>query len=349
MFAHAHLVEEDWQLIVSCLGFQHIHDLRLVRPPGFLASFSEPSIANFTRVLSRLSKPQRGDSSISIGLIVIFFRPCSPRSYTQSSSSMDADGIGFKLFGSMLKCSEGPMRHANRQTCLSVDFNCLVINFYSLSFRPLANCHQIANPRNSYNILQAEHQELVDKVYQEEEPEFVLYVDLRELPSLVRDVPLADRVDASVVNAEKGASSMQSEYEFIDDDDDDSLNAQYRTHRYKLHKYFQTFQSKEEALRHPPVDVPEENWNWLCEYLTSDTFKKMSERNKKNRAHNENKTFCGTKSLTRVAKEKRRTEGIEVSPIDLYQYDHFLRKTGTWGSEKAKETLLLSLSENRSR
>ncbi|KAK6917120.1 Transposase-associated domain [Dillenia turbinata] len=39
------------------------------------------------------------------------------------------------------------------------------------------------------------------------------------------------------------------------------LNAQYRTHRYKLHKYFQTFQSKEEALRHPPADVPEEDSN----------------------------------------------------------------------------------------
>ncbi|KAK6928914.1 protein of unknown function DUF4216 [Dillenia turbinata] len=50
-----------------------------------------------------------------------------------------------------------------------------------------------ANPRNSYDILQAKHQELVEEVYQEEEPEFVLYVDLGELPSLVRDIPLVDR------------------------------------------------------------------------------------------------------------------------------------------------------------
>ncbi|KAK6947281.1 Major outer membrane lipoprotein Oprl [Dillenia turbinata] len=67
---------------------------------------------------------------------------------------------------------------------------------------------------------------------------------------------------------------------------------------------------------------------------------KTSERNKKNRAHSENKTFCGTKSLARVAEEKRRTEVIEVSLIDLYQYGHFSRKTSTWGSEKAKETLV---------
>ncbi|KAK6915146.1 protein of unknown function DUF4216 [Dillenia turbinata] len=78
-----------------------------------------------------------------------------------------------------------------------------------------------ANPRISYDILQAEQQELVEEVYEEEEPEFVLYVDLGELLFLVRDVPLVDRVDILVVNAEKGASSMQSEHEFVDDDVDD--------------------------------------------------------------------------------------------------------------------------------
>ncbi|KAK6919646.1 protein of unknown function DUF4216 [Dillenia turbinata] len=130
-----------------------------------------------------------------------------------------------------------------------------------------------ANPCNSYDILQAQYQELVD------EARF--------------------SVDDSTMT--KSAVNKQ-------------LNTQYRTHHYKLHKYFQTFQSKEEALRHPPADVPEEDWNWLCEYLTSDTFK--------------------------VAEEKRRTEGIEASPIDLYQYGHFSRKTGTWGSEKAKENFV---------
>ena len=52
------------------------------------------------------------------------------------------------------------------------------------------------------------------------------------------------------------------------------MNTQYRNHRYKLHKnYFLPHPTTEVAMQHPPPGVPQEDWNYLCSYFSSDEFK----------------------------------------------------------------------------
>ncbi|CAI9089363.1 OLC1v1023927C1 [Oldenlandia corymbosa var. corymbosa] len=53
---------------------------------------------------------------------------------------------------------------------------------------------------SSYEVLESE-QGSVDEIIQEEEPGFVLCVDLGEIPQLVRDVPSLNSIDATIVNA----------------------------------------------------------------------------------------------------------------------------------------------------
>ncbi|XP_027150480.1 uncharacterized protein LOC113774401 [Coffea eugenioides] len=104
------------------------------------------------------------------------------------------------------------------------------------------------------------------------------------------------------------------------------LNTQYRNHRYRLHKYFQSFESRQEALRQVPEGVSEEDWKWLVSYFENDEFKKISERNKQNRAKNDCYTTVGTKSLARVVEEKKRKEDVELSEIDMFELSRKSKK-----------------------
>ncbi|CAI9108308.1 OLC1v1007878C1 [Oldenlandia corymbosa var. corymbosa] len=63
----------------------------------------------------------------------------------------------------------------------------------------------------------------VDEIIQEEEPGFVLCVDLGEIPQLVRDVPSLNSIDATIVNAATAETCIENDYddEFIDDEDCD--------------------------------------------------------------------------------------------------------------------------------
>nr|XP_027109464.1 uncharacterized protein LOC113729359 [Coffea arabica] len=117
------------------------------------------------------------------------------------------------------------------------------------------------------------------------------------------------------------------------------LNTQYRNHRYRLHKYFQSFESRQEALRQVPEGVSEEDWKWLVSYFENDEFKKISERNKQNRAKNDCYTTVGTKSLARVVEEKKRKEDVELSEIDMFELSRKSKKSGGLVNDKAKETL----------
>ncbi|XP_071938605.1 uncharacterized protein [Coffea arabica] len=117
------------------------------------------------------------------------------------------------------------------------------------------------------------------------------------------------------------------------------LNIQYRNHRYRLHKYFQSFESRQEALRQVPEGVSEEDWKWLVSYFENDEFKKISERNKQNRAKNDCYTTVGTKSLARVVEKKKRKEDVELSEIDMFELSRKSKKSGGLVNDKAKETL----------
>ncbi|CAI9109097.1 OLC1v1008847C1 [Oldenlandia corymbosa var. corymbosa] len=81
---------------------------------------------------------------------------------------------------------------------------------------------QKANPRSSYEVLESE-QGPVDEIIQEEEPGFVLCVNLGEIPQLVRDVPSLNNIDATIVNTTTAETCIENDYddEFIDDEDCD--------------------------------------------------------------------------------------------------------------------------------
>ncbi|KAL3529578.1 hypothetical protein ACH5RR_008900, partial [Cinchona calisaya] len=50
------------------------------------------------------------------------------------------------------------------------------------------------------------------------------------------------------------------------------MNSQYRNYRYRLHKTFLKYDTKEEAVKHVPEGVLESDWIWLCDYFTSENF-----------------------------------------------------------------------------
>ncbi|KAL3500129.1 hypothetical protein ACH5RR_039222 [Cinchona calisaya] len=50
------------------------------------------------------------------------------------------------------------------------------------------------------------------------------------------------------------------------------MNSQYRSHRYRLHKLYLRYSTKEEAMEHVPESVSQNDWIWLCDYFSSAQF-----------------------------------------------------------------------------
>ncbi|XP_055812667.1 stress response protein NST1-like isoform X4 [Solanum dulcamara] len=101
----------------------------------------------------------------------------------------------------------------------------------------------------------------------------------------------------------------------------------YRYRRSRLHDHFKKFATKEARLQNMPEQVDEAEWKFLVEYFSSDDFKKMSERNKSNKAKQEMNHICGRKSFQAVSFEadtvkevvaeqiQEIEEGTDVDPI----------------------------------
>ncbi|XP_075089902.1 uncharacterized protein LOC142161776 [Nicotiana tabacum] len=63
-----------------------------------------------------------------------------------------------------------------------------------------------------------------------------------------------------------------------------TANNLYRYRRSRLHDHFKKFATKDERLQNIPEDITEVEWKFLVEYFDSDPFKRMSARNKINKA-----------------------------------------------------------------
>ncbi|KAL3363296.1 hypothetical protein AABB24_012537 [Solanum stoloniferum] len=81
----------------------------------------------------------------------------------------------------------------------------------------------------------------------------------------------------------------------------------YRYRRSRHHDHFKKFTTKEESLQNIPTNVNEAEWKFLVDYFSSDDFKKMSERNKSNKAKQEVNHICARKSFQAVSYEARNT------------------------------------------
>lgn len=111
----------------------------------------------------------------------------------------------------------------------------------------------------------------------------------------------------------------------------------YRYRRSRLHDHFKKFATKELRLQNMPAQVNEAEWKFLVEYFSSDEFKKMSERNKSNKAKQEVNHICGRKSFQAVSFEARDTNtGKEPNSQELWEMTH-MKSNGLWVNDASAE------------
>ncbi|CAK9134834.1 unnamed protein product [Ilex paraguariensis] len=100
------------------------------------------------------------------------------------------------------------------------------------------------------------------------------------------------------------------------------MNTQYQNHHHKLHKnYFLPHPTTEVAMQHSPPGVPQEDWNYLSSYFSSDEFKKMSAQNARNQAMQNTPNIAQT--------------GEVLGPIELYKITHDSNKKLSWVNDRA--------------
>ncbi|XP_055812665.1 uncharacterized protein LOC129882408 isoform X2 [Solanum dulcamara] len=113
----------------------------------------------------------------------------------------------------------------------------------------------------------------------------------------------------------------------------------YRYRRSRLHDHFKKFATKEARLQNMPEQVDEAEWKFLVEYFSSDDFKKMSERNKSNKAKQEMNHICGRKSFQAVSFEARDTNtntGKEPNFQKFWEMTH-MKSNGHWVNDASAE------------
>ncbi|OAY78473.1 hypothetical protein ACMD2_26257 [Ananas comosus] len=119
-----------------------------------------------------------------------------------------------------------------------------------------------------------------------------------------------------------------------------NFNHMYRDWRHRKHLYYNQFLTDEDRLKNCPDDISESDWACLVEYFGSESFKKMSVRNKANRAKQSASSICGRKSFASVLYDMR-DPITEVDP-DLTEYwkaTHQRRTDNTWCSDTAKNAM----------
>ncbi|XP_060185240.1 uncharacterized protein LOC132614739 isoform X1 [Lycium barbarum] len=113
-------------------------------------------------------------------------------------------------------------------------------------------------------------------------------------------------------------------------------NHLYRYRRKRLHDHFKKFATEEERLQNKPKEVNEVEWKFLVEYFNSEDFKRMSERNKTNKAKQELNHICGRKSFQAISFEKRDINtGKEPNLQKLWELTH--TKNGRWVNDASAE------------
>ncbi|KAM3382262.1 putative protein isoform X1 [Capsicum galapagoense] len=111
----------------------------------------------------------------------------------------------------------------------------------------------------------------------------------------------------------------------------------YRYRRSRLHDHFKKFATTELRLQNMPAQVNEAEWKFLVEYFSSDDFKKMSERNKSNKAKQEVNHICGRKSFQAVSFEAKATDtGKEPNFQEFWEMTH-MKLNGHWVNDASAE------------
>ncbi|KAF7832267.1 uncharacterized protein G2W53_014600 [Senna tora] len=120
----------------------------------------------------------------------------------------------------------------------------------------------------------------------------------------------------------------------------DTLQRLFRAWKNRLHTHYKKFPTDQERLDNRPVDVTPEDWNWLVEHYSSDTFKVASERNKSNRAKQVIRHTSGPRSFAEVEELTRDpATGEKATPDAVWEIQHTHKTNGgrVWLDPKSKE------------
>ncbi|KAG8372858.1 hypothetical protein BUALT_Bualt12G0110700 [Buddleja alternifolia] len=111
----------------------------------------------------------------------------------------------------------------------------------------------------------------------------------------------------------------------------DQLNRQYRSRRHKLHAYYLKRKDDKDILHKPPNGVLQNDWEQFINYVESDEFKRLSDRNKENRKKLTMSHACGTKSIAQYCFEERDPETEqEPTRTDAWRITRHSNKKNGW-------------------
>nr|CAD1823423.1 unnamed protein product [Ananas comosus var. bracteatus] len=120
----------------------------------------------------------------------------------------------------------------------------------------------------------------------------------------------------------------------------DHLKKMYRDWRHRLHLYYLRFESDENRLRKVPEFVADSDWAYLVEYFGSEEFKRMSARNKRNRAKQGAATIKGRTSFGKIRYAMR----DPVSQAEPKMTDHWkathIKSNGQWMDDRSKKVMV---------
>ncbi|KAG8391025.1 hypothetical protein BUALT_Bualt01G0145100 [Buddleja alternifolia] len=120
----------------------------------------------------------------------------------------------------------------------------------------------------------------------------------------------------------------------------DQLNRQYRSRRHKLHAYYLKRKDDEDILHKPPNGVLQNDWEQFMNYVESDEFKRLSDRNKENRKKLTMSHACGKKSIAQYCFEERdpKTEQ-EPTRTDAWRITRHSNKKNGWVDQASEDNL----------
>lgn len=129
----------------------------------------------------------------------------------------------------------------------------------------------------------------------------------------------------------------------------DKLATRFKNFRHQLKKEFEQYPTVEEAKRNPPKDLrhKQEEWESLCDYVSSEAFKIRSEKNKQNRSKVSSVHRGGSKSHAQHLNEMTETLGDSSGLIALFRKMFWSEAKG-WSSmqAKAKYDQMIDMKEN---
>ncbi|KAF7812110.1 uncharacterized protein G2W53_033086 [Senna tora] len=120
----------------------------------------------------------------------------------------------------------------------------------------------------------------------------------------------------------------------------DTLQRLFRAWKNRLHTHYKKFPIDQERLDNRQIDVTPEDWNCLVEHYSSDTFKVVSERNKRKREKQVIRHTYGPRSFAEVEELTRDpATGKMATPDAVWDIQH-THKTNwgrIWLDPKSKE------------